>query len=294
MTNVNELAQGWGAVDNEEKNKGNGSGDFARPDFLKVPLGDTKVRVLDMFPFSYSEYYVPQANGGTGASIGYFGSEDLLEKANKAFMAKIFKEADAKGLKDKARKDFLRDSGYKKTPFPKVKEKHIIHVLDRATGEVKLLDKGNAIFGAMKKFALNPEYGDLRNYDITITMEDTKGNGDFQDIKYSVTPARSNSPITEAEKALYEEKKIDLAKFKTPNYTPEQALRIANGATFQEVLGNGSDSPEEVTEKSDTNQLPPQEETVEKTPVEKEEKKEQVIEKGEELSPEELEDIDFN
>lgn len=291
MTNVNELAQGWGAVDNEENNN-TGNGEFTRPDFLKVSIGDTKIRVLDMFPFSYKEYYIPKANGGSGASVGYFGADDLLEKANKAFMAKVFKEADAKGLKDKARKDFLRDSGYKKTPYPKVKEKHIIHVLDRATGEVKLLDKGNAIFGAMKKFALNPEYGDLRNYDITITMSGDPS--DFQSIEYSVTPARSNSDLTEAEKALYEEKKIDLAKFKTPNYTPEQALRIANGATFQEVLGNGSDSPEEVTEKSDPNQLPPQEETVEKTPVEKEEKKEQVIEKGEELSPEELEDIDFN
>lgn len=291
MTN-NELVQGWGAVDNDQQNNGGGQQD--RPDFMKISMGDNKVRVLDMFPFSYKEYYVPAANGGTGASIGYFGKDDLLEKANSAFMATKFKEADAKGLKDKARKDFLRDSGYSKTPFPKLKEKHIIHVLDRATGEVKLLDKGNAIFGAMKKLALNPEYGDLRNYDITITMEDTKGNGDFQDIKYSVTPARANSDLTEAEKALYESKKIDLAKMKTPTYTAEQALLIAKGATFQDILGNGSDTPQEVTEKSSTDQLPPQGEPVEKTEVQKEEKKEEVIEKGEALSPEELAAVDFN
>ena len=287
MTNVNnELVQGWGAVDNEENNNGNG-GSFDRPDFLKVSVGDTKIRVLDMFPFSYKEYYVPRANEGKGASIGYFGKEDLLEKANSAFMSKVFKQADAKGLKDKARKDFLRDEGYKKVPFGKVKEKHIIHVLDRATGEVKLLDKGNAIFGALKKLALNPEYGDLRQYDVTITMSGDPS--DFQSVEYSVTPARQNTPLTEAEVKLYEEKKIDLAKFKTPNYTPEQALQIAKGASFMTVLGNESDSAEEATEKSDTDMLPKEEP--------KEEPKKEAepvdIEKGEELTPEELADLEF-
>lgn len=293
MTNVsNEVLAGWGAVDVEENNGGAGQ-QQERPDFMKISMGDNKVRVLDAFPHVYKERYSKRANGGQGASIGYFGADDLLEKANQAFMAQKFKEADAKGLKDKARKDFLRDEGYSKTPYEKVKDKNIIHVLDRATGEVKLLDKGNGIFGALKKLAMNPEYGDLRNYDVTITMEDTKGQGNFQDIKYTVVAARSNVPLTDAEKALYEAKKIDLKKFKTPNYTPEQAKLIADGATFLEVLGNGGDTPSEVTEKSDPEQLPTQTES-EPVPEEKKETPVDTIEKGEELSPEELADIDFS
>lgn len=287
MTNVNnDLMAGWGAIDAEENNGGNGGGNKPeRPDFLKLSIGDTKIRVLDMIPFSYKEWYIPKANGGSGSSIGYFaGGADLLEKANQAHMKKIFAEADKRGLKDKARKDFLRDAGYKKQPYGKVKDKNIIHVLDRATGEVKLLDKGNGVFKELKKYAMNPEYGDLRNYDITITMAGDMA--DFQTIEYSVTPARSNSPLTEAEIALYEAKKIDLKAFKTPSYTPEQALLIANGATYADVLGNGSDTQEEVNEKADDTMLPPQEDSKEEgAPVD--------VEKGEALTEEELANVEF-
>lgn len=292
LTNLNnEMVNAWGAIDaGDNNNGGNGGGSDkpARPDFLKLSIGDTKVRVLDMIPFSYKEWFIPKANGGSGSSIGYFaGGKDLLEKANQAHMKKIFAEADKRGLKDKARKDFLRDAGYKKQPYGKVKDKNIIHVLDRATGEVKLLDKGNGVFKELKKYAMNPEYGDLRNYDITITMAGDPS--DFQTIEYSVTPARSNSPITEAELALYNAKKIDLVEFKTPSYTPEQALLIANGATYADVLGNGSDTKEEVNEKADTDMLPPAQEEEEK----QEEKAPVDVEKGEALTEDELNGIEF-
>lgn len=291
MTTNNDFMNAWGAIDTEE---GNGGGQKAdRPDFLKVDIGDTKIRILDMVPFSYKEWYSPKANGGQGASVPYFGAEDLLESANKAFMAKVFKEADKRGLKDKARKDFLRDQGYKKQPFGKVKEKHIIHVLDRATGEVKLLDKGNGIFKKLKALALNPEYGDLRNYDVTINMKGDKS--DFTTIEYDVTPARANTPLTEAEIALYEAKKIDLAKFKGGDMTPEQALQIAQGATFKDVLGGGTS--EESEELTDTGMLPEGEATEPAPEPAKEEaprKDEPVnVDKEEELSEDELNGIDF-
>jgi hypothetical protein len=295
MTNQNELLNGWGAIDNEENN--NGGGQQERPDFMKIEMGDNKVRILDMIPYTYKERWSNQANGGQGASIPFLGEADLMEQENQAFMKKIFKEADAKKLKDKARKDFLRDEGYKKQPWNKVREKHIIHVLDRATGEVKLLDKGNGIFGKIKKLALNAEYGDPRQYDITITM--TGDSKDFTTIEYTVTPARSNTPLTEAEAKLYEEKKIDLKKFKTPDYTPEQAYAIAKGGTFEEVLGSGSDDSEEVNKKADTNDLPEEEKAPEQTPEQPEkqpepEKAPEVeVEKEGELSEEELNNMEF-
>ncbi|PEZ47016.1 hypothetical protein CN367_11640 [Priestia megaterium] len=302
MTNVNnEVAMGWGNVGVEDNN-GGGQTPENKLDFLKLPFGDTKVRILDASPVIYKDWWSTRGNGGqgNGCSVLYFpNGKDLLEAENKAFMSKIFKEADAKGLKDKARKEFLRDFGYKKQPWGKVKDKNIIHVLDRATGEIKLLDAGNGVFNAIKALAMNAEYGDPRNYDITITKTDSKGQGNFQDIKYTVTAARSNTPLTADEKALYEEKKIDLKELKTPNYTPEQALLIAKGATFQEVLGNGSDSSESVSDKSDTNMLPQEE----KAPTEETEKPndENVADSAQEidinkegaLSEEELANISF-
>jgi hypothetical protein len=107
MTNLNnEVAQGWGQVGVEDNN--GGSTPEQKLDFLKIPFGDTKVRVLDVAPFMYKEWWSTRGNGGKGCSIGYFGSNDLLDAENRAFMAGIFKQADAQGLKDKARKDFLR------------------------------------------------------------------------------------------------------------------------------------------------------------------------------------------
>lgn len=282
MTTKQEYLNAWGAIDNEENNNNGGQ---ERPEFLKVDVGSTKVRVLDMIPYSYKEWWAPRGNGGQGCSIPYMGVNDLLEAENKAFMKKVFAEADSKGLEGKARKDFLRDHGYRKQPWGKPKEKHIIHVLDRATGEVKLLDKGNAIFKKLKKLALDPEYGDLRQYDITIVMSGDKQ--DFTTIEYDVTPARQNTPLTEEEIQLYEEKKIDLQKFKTPDMTPEQALAIAKGATFKDILGEGSDSSEEAEEKSSEDMLPQEEE---KTPRKDEEVN---IDKEEALTPEELENINF-
>lgn len=273
----------WGNVNVDDNKGGTGGGTPERPEFLTLEIGDNKIRILDVAPHSYKERYAPGANGGKGASIPYYGKDDLLEKENQAFMNKVFKEADSKGLKDKARKDFLRDHGYKKQPWEKVREKHIIHVLDRATGEVKLLDKGNGIFKHIKKLAMNSDWGDPRFYDITISMEGDKAN--FQSIEYSVSASPNKGSITDAERKLYEEKKIDLAEFKTPSdISPEQAYQIAKGATYQDILGNGAESNEELNEKADSNDLPPAEDKPQEQPV---------IEKEEELSEDELNKLDF-
>jgi hypothetical protein len=281
MTNINnEILAGWGAVDTEETN---GSQQEERKlEYLQLPEGDTRIRVLDAVPYKYKDWWAPKGNGGKGTSIPYKGKDDLLEAENQAFLKKVFDEADRRGLKGKARKDFLREHGYKKLPWGKPRNRFVIHVLDRATGEVKLLDKGNGLFKELQKYVLNPEYGDLRQYDVTITR---KGSG--LDTEYTVTPARQNTPLTEEELKLYEECKVDLAKLKSFDHvTPEQCLAIAKGATWQEVLGNGSDSSQDVSEKSDENMLPQDK----KAP----EKDEQInIDKGEVLTAEELENLEF-
>lgn len=246
---------GWNTV-GEETQGNNGGGqpqeDKKKLDFLATPEGDTKIRILDEAPYFYQEYWSVKGNEGKGTSIPYKGKgKDLLEKANFEFMEKVFKEADAKGLAkgSEARKKHTK-AGYDKQPFGKLKSKYLIHVLDRADGQIKLLDKGKGVFEALKKYAMNPEYGDLRNYDVTITRT---GTG-WMDTEYSVTPARSNTPLTDEEKALYEANKLDLHELKGgENLTPEQCLFVANGGAWSEV-NNVGQAPEEATNEGVTSE----------------------------------------
>ncbi|PEM64458.1 phosphoesterase [Bacillus toyonensis] len=233
---------GWNTVGIEE-NKGSnvvGNPQEDKLDFLATPEGDTKIRVMDEAPYFYQGYWSVNGNGakdgnGNGCFVPYKGKgKDLLEKANQEFMAKVFKEADEKGLKNgsKERKKFLKDNGYDKQPYGKLKSKYIIHVIDRADGQLKLLDAGAGIFEELKSYAMNEEYGDLREYDVTINRE---GTG-WQDTKYKVTPARSNTPRTPEEIKLYEDQKVDREKLKGgEGLTPEQCLFIAEGGLWSEL-----------------------------------------------------------
>ncbi|AGY46836.1 hypothetical protein Blastoid_37 [Bacillus phage Blastoid] len=290
------MTNAWGNVNFEDDNNGGSRKDL--PPFMDIKLGDNKLRILDAVPHTYQEWYAVKGNGGKGCGIPAFKEGDLLDQANKDFMQKIFKKADDAGLteangKKKERSEFLKTNGYQKQPFGRKKDKAIIHVLDRSDGKIKLLDRTNGIFKQIQKLALNPEYGDPRNYDITITKVDKGGKNDFQDIEYSVVAARSNTPLTEAEKAAYDAEKVDLVELKTPNYTPEQALLIANGKTFAEVLGNGSESSQDVTAGSNPEYLPSSEDDSQVQPAQevKEKQTPRVDEQadiGEELSEDEI------
>lgn len=237
--------QGWNTVGEETQgNNGGGQPQEDKLDFLATPEGETEIRVLDEAPYYYQEWWSVQGNEGKGTSIPYKGKgKDLLEKANQEFMAKVFAEADAKGLKNgsDARKKFVKTNGYDKQPFGKLKNKYLIHVLERATGEVKLLDKGKGLFEKLKGFALHKYHGDLRTYDVTIVR---KGNG-WMDTEYDAMACPEKTPLTEEEIALYEAKKVDLHKLKGgEDLTPEQCLFVANGGAWSEV-NNVGQAPEE-------------------------------------------------
>ncbi|RAT01395.1 phosphoesterase [Bacillus cereus] len=241
---------GWNTVGTTESTGSNNGGaprEEDKLDFLSTPEGDTKIRIMDEAPYFYQGFWATKGNGaangnGNGTFVPYKGKGiDLLEKANAEFMAKVFKAADEKGLKNGSpeRKKFLKANGYDKQPYGKLKNKYIIHVIDRADGQLKLLDAGAGIFEELKKYAVNPEYGDLREYDVTITR---KGTG-WMDTEYSVTPARSNTPRTPEEIKLYELKKVDLHELKGgEGLTPEQCLLIAEGGLWSEVNNVGKDS----------------------------------------------------
>lgn len=209
-------------------------------DFLSTPEGETEIRIMDEAPYFYQGYWATKGNGGNnnGCFIPYKGKgKDLLEKANYEFMDKIFKAADEKGLAkgSDARKKHTK-AGYDKQPYGKLKSKYIIHVIDRADGQLKLLDAGAGIFEALKELHAHKYHGDLRTYDVTIVR---KGTG-WMDTKYSVMANPQKTPLTEEEVALYEAKKIDRAELKGgESLTPEQCLFIAEGGLWSEVNGVG-------------------------------------------------------
>ena len=227
---------GWDQVGTEEAKKDNNVGQPQEDklDFLATPEGETEIRVLDEAPYFYQGFWSVKANGGKGSWIPYKGKDDLLEKANREFTQGVFKQADSAGLKNgsKERKEFLKKNGYDKQPYGKLKNKYILHVLDRATGEVKLLDNGPGIFEELKALHSHKYHGDLREYDVTIVRKGVA----FMDTKYSVMACPTKTPLTETELALYEEKKIDRVALKSgEGLTPEQCLFIAEGGLWSEL-----------------------------------------------------------
>jgi len=90
-----------------------------------------------------------------------------------------------------------------------------IHLIDREDGKLKILDKGNSIF---KKFAefrtlhnVNPAGRDAPDFFIIVTIPKGKdGKLNKMKTEYSVDAARENSPLTDAEVAMYKEKKVNL------------------------------------------------------------------------------------
>lgn len=245
---------GWDAIGTTEEKKGTTqvTPQEDKLNFLATPPGETEIRVLDEAPYFYQGYWSVKGNGGSGCWIPYKGKGvDLLEKANYEFMDKIFKQADEKGLKkgSKERKDFVKSNGYDKQPYGKLKNKFIIHVINRANQEVELLDNGPGIFEDLKKLHAHKYHGDLRNYDVTIVREGTE----FMNTKYSVMACPEKTPLTEAEISLYEAKKIDRAELKSgANLTPEQCLFIAQGGLWSEVnsVGQADDSVQQMVEEN--------------------------------------------
>ncbi len=75
--------------------------------------------------------------------------------------------------------------------------KYTCLVIDRRDNKIRVADFGKQVMKQLKAFAKNKEYAftDLPPYDVNVQRE---GAGQF-DTKYTVLPARVNTPLTEAE-----------------------------------------------------------------------------------------------
>lgn len=229
MTNGWDLVQDNNSFENEKQ----------QVEFLKVPVGRTKVRILEAAPHAYQEYWSNRGNGGKGTSIPYLGKGVcLLEQENKEYLDEHLPKAKAIKDPDKRKKEMRKV--YANQPW-KLRQKFAINVIDRTDGQVKVLDKGLAVFRELKKYAQDAEYGDLRNYDVTVER-----SGEGLTTEYSVIPARSNTPLTDEEKAM---ELYDIETYRDfSHFTPEQILAVAKGATWQEVADENSPTEEDIEE----------------------------------------------
>jgi hypothetical protein len=110
-----------------------------------------------------------------------------------------------------------------------VKESFPLLVIDRLDGQPKIYRVSSAIYTAIRKYATDPEWGDPRGYDITITR--TEKPGTYWEIKPS--PNKTNLMQSELDKVM----SLDIEKL-LPDARPAnqpQIDDIADG-TNQEDL----------------------------------------------------------
>lgn len=107
----------------------------------------------------------------------------------------------------------LVKAGY--TPKPR----WYVGVLDRSSGLPKILEIPSTVFNAIKNYVNDPDWGDVRQYDLNI-KRGPKGTPPAQ--LYSVMPKRPK-PLTSEEKALLAafQERVDINKFVKPP-TPEE------------------------------------------------------------------------
>jgi hypothetical protein len=84
--------------------------------------------------------------------------------------------------------------------------------INRKTNKVEILEGGPKIFGEIKQYAVDPEYGDPTKYDFKIKKE-----GSGRETKYSVIPSPKKSDLTAEESSMVETSKSleDINKPKT-------------------------------------------------------------------------------
>ena len=83
-------------------------------------------------------------------------------------------------------------------------------VIDRADGEIKAFKGGVMIYAKIKEYAIDDDWGEPKEYDLTITRTEEKGN------YYTVIASPKKTKITAEELKKIKETDLDLEKmFKT-------------------------------------------------------------------------------
>ena len=105
--------------------------------------------------------------------------------------------------------------------------KHTLHVINKKTGKLELLEQGKTFFDQLLAYKTN--IGDLRDYDIKVIR-----TGEKKETTYTMIPMQK-SGLTKEELALYEANKVDIADL-IKAYTPEQTKGFMEGKSAEEIF----------------------------------------------------------
>jgi len=114
------------------------------------------------------------------------------------------------------------------------KNVYLCHVINRKLNRIQVYEFGKQVFDQIKKLALNPKWGDIRGYDVTITKDVAS-----KPQVYNVSPDPAKNNLTDEEKADAMEfmKRMDLNKLSASAKPEEvnQKLAEIEGGTFAPV-----------------------------------------------------------
>lgn len=179
--------------------------------YLKFADGANAIRLLDAEPFSRWTHWIAES-GQKGCSIDCIGKGCPV--------CEVSKQERALGKKG-------TELTYRTSMT------HSVNVLNRANGEVAILEKGNKIFQdiamALTMLEQMGKPKDITTIDVIVNKS---GGPSFNTIKYNVMPNLATiGELTETEKAL---EKFNLQELK-PKLNREQVLQMMNGKTLEEV-----------------------------------------------------------
>jgi hypothetical protein len=199
------------AWDKAKGKQSTGSGQKRDIERVTLGLGDTKVRLVgDVLP-RYCYWVVTKEGKKMPVECLQFDRE--TESFNNS-AKDPFKEIDPDVYSDKPQFAY------------------VCNVIHRQDSKVKLLDLRSTIYSQVVDYATNADYGNpadpSNGYDLVIKKEKT---GPLpQNVKYTIIPARSNSPLTDEEKEL---ELFDLTKiYKRQTYDEQKEWLIQNTTLF--------------------------------------------------------------
>ena len=127
-----------------------------------------------------------------------------------------------------------KDAGM--TPVYSSVMRHTLHVINKSTNALELLEQGKTFFDQLLVFKNN--MGDLRDYDIKVIR-----TGKDKQTTYTMIPM-APSGLTKEELAMYEANKTDINEMTKP-YTIEQTKGFMEGKSIEEIFGTENEGKSE-------------------------------------------------
>ena len=186
------------------------SSDENKVNYIKFAEGKaTVIRVLDEAPVSKWRHWIQSAN----RSVTCCG----------------------KGCPVCASITTAKDAGI--TPMFSSVMRHTLHVINKNTGELELLEQGKTFFDQL--LTLKNNAGDLRDYDIKVIR-----TGKDKKTTYLCIPMQPTG-LSKFEQELYEANKVDITDL-VKAYTPEQTKGFMEGKSAEEIFQNNDAVDEDI------------------------------------------------